>query len=180
VNQVTPLSSRIPSGARLRAGRTETVEQECAPRVSIAQRPLDHRMAKALVEKHGGEVPVARDARGLPAWAQDGQCDPGTRSASKRSRSTPTCSRLSAVALRARTIRRDPRSARECCGRELTLTTHLIQAHGRRCFARKPLCQVSRANAVPCRKTKIVRPRSLTAHALLRVWRCVFPVWTPT
>ena len=110
--------------------------------------PLDHRHGQGAPREARRRGPaVARGPRRrLPGVGlKTANVDPrATRSASRPSRSTPTCSAfLSGWGWRARMIpTRSTISLSDVLPeKEWTFTTHLVQAHGRRCcFARKPLC----------------------------------------
>ena len=103
-------------------------------------------MAKALVEKHGGEVPRSRETLvALPGVGlKTANVILGNAFGEQAVAVDTHVFRVSQRLALARSD--DPDKIHDQLvevlpGRELTLTTHLIQAHGRRCcFARKPLC----------------------------------------
>src|SRR5207249_10895579 len=103
-------------------------------------------MAQALVERHGGEVPQTRDAlTALPGVGlKTANVILGNAFGQQAIAVDTHMFRVSQRLALARSD--DPDKIHDQLvavlpGRELTSTTHLIQAHGRRCcFARKPLC----------------------------------------
>jgi len=105
-------------------------------------------MARALVEKHGGEVPRSSDLLvALPGVGlKTANVILGNAFGEQAVAVDTHVFRVSQRLALARSD--DPDKIHDQLvavlpGRELTSTTHLIQAHGRRCcFARKPLCPV--------------------------------------
>ncbi len=150
VNQVTPALFKKYAVARDYArAEPEILEQEVrSTGFYRAKTRSIIAMAKALVEKHGGEVPRSRE----PLVALPGV---GLKTANVilgnafGEQAVAVDTHVFRVSQRLALARSDDpdeihdQLVQVLPGRELTLTTHLIQAHGRRCcFARKPLCPV--------------------------------------
>lgn len=148
VNQVTPaLFTKYPAARDYARAEPETVEQEVrSTGFYRAKTRSIIAMAKALVEKHGGEVPRSRETLvALPGVGlKTANVILGNAFGEQAVAVDTHVFRVSQRLALARSD--DPDEIHDQLvevlpGRELTLTTHLIQAHGRRCcFARKPLC----------------------------------------
>jgi len=148
VNQVTPALFKRYTTARdyARADAAELEEQIRSTGFYRAKTRSIIAMAKALVEKHGGEVPRSRaDLVALPGV--------GLKTANVilgnayGGQAIAVDTHVFRVTQRLGLARSDdPDEIHDQLSdvlpqKEWTLTTHLIQAHGRRCcFARKPLC----------------------------------------
>jgi len=150
VNQVTPALFKKYEVARDYArAEPEILEQEVrSTGFYRAKTRSIIAMAKALVEKHGGEVPRSRETLvALPGVGlKTANVILGNAFGEQAVAVDTHVFRVSQRLALARSD--DPDEIHDQLvqvlpGRELTLTTHLIQAHGRRCcFARKPLCPV--------------------------------------
>jgi endonuclease-3 len=150
VNQVTPALFKKYEVARDYArAEPEILEQEVrSTGFYRAKTRSIIAMAKALVEKHGGEVPRSRETLvALPGVGlKTANVILGNAFGEQAVAVDTHVFRVSQRLALARSD--DPDQIHDQLvqvlpGRELTLTTHLIQAHGRRCcFARKPLCPV--------------------------------------
>ena len=150
VNQVTPALFKKYAVARDYArAEPEILEQEVrSTGFYRAKTRSIIAMAKALVEKHGGEVPRSRETLvALPGVGlKTANVILGNAFGEQAVAVDTHVFRVSQRLALARSD--DPDEIHDQLvqvlpGRELTLTTHLIQAHGRRCcFARKPLCPV--------------------------------------
>jgi endonuclease III len=148
VNQVTPaLFKKYPAARDYARAEAEALEQEVrSTGFYRAKTRSIIGMAKALVEKHGGEVPRSRDALvALPGVGlKTANVILGNAFGEQAIAVDTHVFRVSQRLGLARA--EDPDEIHDQLmdilpRRELTLTTHLIQAHGRRCcFARKPLC----------------------------------------
>ena len=148
VNQVTPaLFKKYASARDYARAEPETLEQEVrSTGFYRAKTRSIIAMAKALVEKHGGEVPRSRETLvALPGVGlKTANVILGNAFGEQAVAVDTHVFRVSQRLALARSD--DPDEIHDQLvqvlpGRELTLTTHLIQAHGRRCcFARKPLC----------------------------------------
>jgi len=148
VNQVTPaLFTKYPAARDYARAEPETVEQEVrSTGFYRAKTRSIIAMAKALVEKHGGEVPRSRETLvALPGVGlKTANVILGNAFGEQAVAVDTHVFRVSQRLALARSD--DPDEIHDQLvevlpGRELTLTTHLVQAHGRRCcFARKPLC----------------------------------------
>lgn len=148
VNQVTPALFAKYAGARDYArADAPTLEQEVrSTGFYRAKTRSIIAMAKALVEQHSGEVPRSRSALvELPGV--------GLKTANVilgnafGEQALAVDTHVFRVSQRLGLARADDpddihdQLVEVLPGRTLTATTHLIQAHGRRCcFARKPLC----------------------------------------
>jgi endonuclease III len=150
VNQVTPALFKKYEVARDYArAEPEILEQEVrSTGFYRAKTRSIIAMATALVEKHGGEVPRSRETLvALPGVGlKTANVILGNAFGEQAVAVDTHVFRVSQRLALARSD--DPDEIHDQLvqvlpGRELTLTTHLIQAHGRRCcFARKPLCPV--------------------------------------
>ena len=150
VNQVTPALFKKYEVARDYArAEPEILEQEVrSTGFYRAKTRSIIAMVKALVEKHGGEVPRSRETLvALPGVGlKTANVILGNAFGEQAVAVDTHVFRVSQRLALARSD--DPDEIHDQLvqvlpGRELTLTTHLIQAHGRRCcFARKPLCPV--------------------------------------
>ena len=150
VNQVTPALFKKYEVARDYArAEPEILEQEVrSTGFYRAKTRSIIAMAKALVEKHGGEVPRSRETLvALPGVGlKTANVILGNAFGEQAVAVDTHVFRVSQRLALARSD--DPDKIHDQLvavlpGRELTSTTHLIQAHGRRCcFARKPLCPV--------------------------------------
>ncbi len=148
VNQVTPALFKKYADARDYArAPAETLEQEVrSTGFYRAKTRSIIAMAKALVDKHGGEVPRSREMLvALPGVGlKTANVILGNAFGEQAIAVDTHVFRVSQRLALARSD--DPDEIHDQLvevlpARELTFTTHLIQAHGRRCcFARTPLC----------------------------------------
>jgi len=148
VNQVTPaLFKKYGSARDYARAEPETLEQEVrSTGFYRAKTRSIIAMAKALMENHGGEVPRSRETLvALPGVGlKTANVILGNAFGEQAVAVDTHVFRVSQRLALARSD--DPDKIHDQLvavlpGRELTSTTHLIQAHGRRCcFARKPLC----------------------------------------
>jgi endonuclease-3 len=148
VNQVTPaLFKKYASAPDYARAEAATLEQEVrSTGFYRAKTRSIIAMANALVEKHGGEVPRSRPALvALPGVGlKTANVILGNAFAEQAIAVDTHVFRVSQRLGLSRSD--DPDEIHDQLvevlpQREWTLTTHLLQAHGRRCcFARKPLC----------------------------------------